>query len=85
MLLVNVASGLKDSHGSGSSTSSSASLGLWRRLLHFRRDMSGMRASLGAAAFYFVCSISMNFLNKSVVSSFNFNYPYFIMVCQVRL
>ena len=44
---------------------------------------AGMRA-LAAAAFYFVCSISMNFLNKVVVSSYGFNYPFFIMACQVR-
>ena len=35
------------------------------------------------AAFYFTCSISMNFLNKAVVSSYNFNYPFFIMACQM--
>jgi hypothetical protein len=43
---------------------------------------AGSRA-LSAAAFYFVCSISMNFLNKVVVSSYGFNYPFFIMACQV--
>jgi drug/metabolite transporter (DMT)-like permease len=35
------------------------------------------------AAFYFLCSISMNFLNKAVVSSYEFNYPFFIMSCQM--
>ena len=25
----------------------------------------------------------MNFLNKAVVSSYNFNYPFFIMACQM--
>ena len=39
--------------------------------------------SLAAALFYGTCSISMNFLNKAVVSSYNFNYPFFIMVCQM--
>ena len=38
-----------------------------------------------AAAFYGVCSISLNFLNKAVVSSYGFNHPFFIMVCQVGL
>ena len=33
--------------------------------------------------FYFTCSISMNFLNKAVVSSYHFNYPFFIMACQM--
>ena len=35
------------------------------------------------AVFYFSCSISMNFLNKAVVSSYDFNYPFFIMSCQM--
>ena len=39
--------------------------------------------SLAAALFYGTCSVSMNFLNKAVVSSYNFNYPFFIMVCQM--
>ena len=39
--------------------------------------------SLAAALFYGTCSISMNFLNKAIVSSYNFNYPFFIMVCQM--
>jgi hypothetical protein len=38
---------------------------------------------LAAALFYGCCSISMNFLNKAVVSSFDFNFPFFIMVCQM--
>lgn len=39
--------------------------------------------ALCVASFYFTCSISMNFLNKAVVSSYNFNYPFFIMACQM--
>ena len=39
--------------------------------------------SLAAALFYGTCSVSMNFLNKAVVSSYNFNYPFFIMTCQM--
>lgn len=39
--------------------------------------------ALKVAVFYFMCSISMNFLNKAVVSSYNFNYPFTIMACQM--
>jgi len=39
--------------------------------------------ALKVAIFYFLCSISMNFLNKAVVSSYNFNYPFTIMACQM--
>ncbi|XP_059082268.1 uncharacterized protein LOC131879833 isoform X2 [Tigriopus californicus] len=35
------------------------------------------------ALFYGLCSISMNFLNKLVVSTYEFNYPYLIMTCQM--
>lgn len=38
---------------------------------------------ISVAIFYFICSISMNFLNKAVVSSYNFNYPFTIMACQM--
>ena len=41
--------------------------------------------SLAAAIFYGFCSISLNFLNKAVVSSYNFNFPFFIMFCQMLL
>jgi len=41
--------------------------------------------SLAAALFYGLCSISLNFLNKAVVSSYNFNFPFFIMFCQMLL
>jgi solute carrier family 35 protein len=39
--------------------------------------------ALWVALFYFFCSISMNFLNKAVVSSYEFNYPFTIMACQM--
>jgi len=39
--------------------------------------------AMGVAMFYFTCSISMNFLNKAVVSSYEFNFPFFIMACQM--
>lgn len=35
------------------------------------------------ALFYGICSISMNFLNKVIVSTYEFNYPYLIMTCQM--
>ncbi|XP_023323853.1 UDP-galactose/UDP-glucose transporter 7 [Eurytemora carolleeae] len=38
---------------------------------------------LSVAFFYFICSISMNFLNKAIVSSYEFNYPFTIMACQM--
>ena len=43
----------------------------------------GSGKALLVAVFYFTCSISMNFLNKAVVSSYDFNYPFFIMACQM--
>ena len=46
-----------------------------------KADGSGKAALV--AGFYFTCSISMNFLNKAVVSSYEFNYPFFIMACQM--
>jgi len=46
-----------------------------------KADGSGKAALV--AGFYFTCSISMNFLNKAVVSSYEFNYPFFIMSCQM--
>ena len=48
--------------------------------LSFWNDTS---KSLSVAIFYGLCSVSMNFLNKIVVTSYEFNFPYFIMVCQV--
>jgi len=45
--------------------------------------MEGSTKSAMVAGFYFLCSISMNFLNKAVVSSYEFNYPFFIMACQM--
>ena len=45
--------------------------------------MEGSGKAATVAGFYFLCSISMNFLNKAVVSSYKFNYPFFIMACQM--
>lgn len=45
--------------------------------------VAGHGKALCVASFYFFCSISMNFLNKAVVSSYEFNYPFFIMACQM--
>jgi len=38
---------------------------------------------IGAAVFYGICSLSMNFLNKAILSSYTFNFPFFIMTCQM--
>ncbi len=46
-------------------------------------QISGNLRSMAAVSFYFICSLSMNFLNKVVVSTYSFNHPFFIMVCQV--
>ena len=37
----------------------------------------------GSAVFYGCCSLSMNFLNKAILSSYSFNYPFYIMACQM--
>lgn len=51
------------------------------RLKHLFTGDQGKAVSV--ASFYFICSLSMNFLNKAVVSSYEFNYPFFIMACQM--
>ncbi|XP_047473733.1 UDP-galactose/UDP-glucose transporter 7-like isoform X1 [Penaeus chinensis] len=38
-----------------------------------------------AAVFYGVCSASMAFLNKAVISSYEFPFPFFIMACQMMV
>ncbi|XP_014677618.1 PREDICTED: solute carrier family 35 member D3-like [Priapulus caudatus] len=38
---------------------------------------------IGAAVFYGVCSSSMAFLNKAVLNTYGFNYPFFIMTLQM--
>ncbi|XP_050730848.1 uncharacterized protein LOC127005789 isoform X2 [Eriocheir sinensis] len=38
---------------------------------------------LAAAVFYGVCSSSMAFLNKAVIYSYEFPFPFFIMACQM--
>ena len=48
------------------------------------RGLSDNTKSFSVAVFYGLCSVSMNFLNKAVVSSYEFNHPFFIMTCQVR-
>lgn len=49
----------------------------------WERMMRGYGKPFLVSIFYFTCSISMNFLNKAVVSSYDFNYPFFIMTCQM--
>ena len=48
-------------------------------------DKQSKASSVFAAAFYFVCSLSMNFLNKAVVSSYAFNFPFFILASQMAV
>lgn len=36
-----------------------------------------------AAVFYGICSVSMAFINKALMTSFNFDFPVFIMVFQM--
>ena len=43
----------------------------------------GLSAAMSAAIFYFLSSLFMNFLNKMVVSSYSFNFPFSIMACQM--
>eukprot|EP00090_Calanus_glacialis_P017350 TRINITY_DN27021_c0_g1_i2.p1 TRINITY_DN27021_c0_g1~~TRINITY_DN27021_c0_g1_i2.p1 ORF type:complete len:313 (-),score=31.34 TRINITY_DN27021_c0_g1_i2:208-1065(-) len=38
---------------------------------------------IGSAIFYGCCSLSMNFLNKAILSSYSFNFPFYIMACQM--
>ena len=38
---------------------------------------------LGAAFLYGATSTSMAFINKSIMNTFEFDYPFFIMVCQM--
>ena len=45
-------------------------------------DLTDAARTLYAAGFYFACSISLTFLNKLIISSYGFNFPAFIMVCQ---
>jgi len=52
-------------------------------MVNLEKLASGPGKAFIVAMFYFTCSISMNFLNKAVVSSYNFNYPFFIMACQM--
>ena len=53
------------------------------KMVSLEKLMNGPGKAMCVASFYFTCSISMNFLNKAVVSSYNFNYPFFIMACQM--
>ena len=39
--------------------------------------------SFGAALFYGLTSISLNFINKAVLNGFEFNFPFFIMTAQM--
>ncbi|KAG7167246.1 UDP-galactose/UDP-glucose transporter 7-like 1 [Homarus americanus] len=47
--------------------------------------MQGRGPALGAALLYGTISLSMAFLNKAVMSQYGFNYPFFILSCQMIL
>ncbi|XP_064078185.1 uncharacterized protein LOC135195711 isoform X1 [Macrobrachium nipponense] len=38
-----------------------------------------------AAVFYGICSASMAFLNKAVINTYEFPFPFFIMACQMMI
>lgn len=42
-------------------------------------------SALMAALFYGILSLSMSFLNKAVISQYRFNFPLFILSCQMML
>ncbi|KAK3874770.1 hypothetical protein Pcinc_020332 [Petrolisthes cinctipes] len=50
---------------------------------HSTKLKDGQGQGLGAAVFYGICSASMAFLNKAVISSYEFPFPFFIMACQM--
>lgn len=39
--------------------------------------------SIGSAVLYGICSTSMAFTNKTVITSYSFDFPFFIMACQM--
>ncbi|KAG8185711.1 hypothetical protein JTE90_000700 [Oedothorax gibbosus] len=41
--------------------------------------------SIGSAILYGVCSTSMAFTNKAILTSYKFHFPFFIMACQMIL
>ncbi|XP_069158259.1 uncharacterized protein [Procambarus clarkii] len=45
----------------------------------------GNVSALSAAVLYGVLSLSMAFLNKAVISQYKFNFPFFILSCQMML
>lgn len=45
--------------------------------------LGGNGRGFAAAVFYAVCSSSMAFLNKAVINSYEFPFPFFIMACQM--
>eukprot|EP00095_Tigriopus_kingsejongensis_P003706 maker-scaffold382_size189932-snap-gene-0.28 protein:Tk03706 transcript:maker-scaffold382_size189932-snap-gene-0.28-mRNA-1 annotation:"hypothetical protein CAPTEDRAFT_101209" len=51
--------------------------------VQLQRVFSEKWHAVGVALFYGICSVSMNFLNKAVVTSYEFNFPFFIMSCQM--
>ncbi|KAK7082574.1 Meckelin [Halocaridina rubra] len=53
-----------------------------RLKMHWTTDQT---VSLSSAVMYGVLSLSMAFLNKAVVSEYQFNFPFFILACQMLL
>ena len=45
--------------------------------------MQRVAAGLAAAVFYGVCSGSMSFINKAVLTTYDFDFPCFIMFSQM--
>ncbi|GFY11059.1 hypothetical protein TNCV_4470451 [Trichonephila clavipes] len=41
--------------------------------------------SIGSAVLYGICSTSMAFANKTIITSYSFDFPFFIMACQMML
>ncbi|XP_035221121.1 UDP-galactose/UDP-glucose transporter 7-like isoform X2 [Stegodyphus dumicola] len=50
-----------------------------------KKSFISLLESVGSAVLYGFCSTSMAFTNKAVITSFSFNFPFFIMSCQMSL
>lgn len=65
----------------------------WKKVLCFRwqlvdditsKQWSGI-VGLAIAFLYGSCSASMAFANKAVLTSYSFNYPFFLVTCQMAI
>ncbi|XP_071545782.1 uncharacterized protein [Panulirus ornatus] len=52
-------------------------------MVKLKRATGAEGHGFAAAVFYGLCSASMAFLNKAVINSYEFSYPFFIMACQM--